>query len=162
MEVEKAGGGQLAFKTAVKHGDLYEYEYEDTCETYAQLYDTADNKMPYVLHIDTRGVYKFGMHYHGQNDDGSWHEPIAELSGTGTEGTLFDPSDDDDATFYNAADDPIPEADEAKPRHLLADHNPSACALSACAPSACAPSACALMWLSAADAVIRGSLLRTL
>ena len=122
MEVEKAGGGQLAFKTAVKHGDLYEYEYEDTCETYAQLYDTADNKLPYVLHIDTRGVYKFGMHYHGQNDDGSWHDPIAELSGTGTEGTLIYPSDDDDATFYNAADDPIPEADEAKPRHLLADH----------------------------------------
>ena len=109
MEVEKAGGGQLAFKTAVKHGDLYEYEYEDTCETYAQLYDTADNKLPYVLHIDTRGVYKFGMHYHGQNDDGSWHEPIAELSGTGTEGTLFDPTDDDAHTLYgDFGDEPIP------------------------------------------------------
>ena len=87
--------------------------HEGISETYALLFDTAGNKLPYVLHMDTRGVYPLGMHYHhGVNDDGSWHEPIAELSGT--EGTLFDPSDDDAAELYNA--EPIPEADEAKPR----------------------------------------------
>ena len=64
--------------------------------------------------MTTRGVYQHGMHYQGKHDDGSYHEPIAELSGTGTEGTLFDPSDDDDVTLYNA--EPIPEAGETKPR----------------------------------------------
>ena len=63
--------------------------------------------------MNTRGVYTFGEHYHGVGADGSWHEPIAELSSTGTEGTLFDPSDDDDVTLYNA--EPIPEAGETKP-----------------------------------------------
>jgi hypothetical protein len=99
--------------------------HEGISETYALLFDTAGNKLPYVLHMDTRGVYPLGMHYHhGVNDDGSWHEPIAELSGTGNEGTLFDPSDDDAAELYNADAEPIPEADEAKPRrapHQLAE-----------------------------------------
>ena len=86
----------------------------NTRETYAPLFDkSGGNKLPYVLHMNTRGVYTFGEHYHGVGADGSWHEPIAELSGTGTEGTLFDPSDDDDVTLYNA--EPIPEAGETKP-----------------------------------------------
>ena len=159
MEVEAAaGGGQLALKEVLVHGEPYEYAYEGTREQYARLFDKTGKELPYVLHIDTRGVYAHGMHYHGQTDDGSWHEPVAELSGTGNEGTLIDPTDDDARTISSSdfGDEPIPEADEAKPRHLLADHNPSACALSACAPSACAPSACALTWLPAADAVIRG------
>jgi len=148
-----AGGGQLALKEVLVHGEPYEYAYEGTREQYARLFDKTGNNIPYVLHIDTRGVYAHGMHYHGQTDDGSWHEPVAELSGTGNEGTLIDPTDDDARTISSSdfGDEPIPEADEAKPRHLLADHYPSACA-----PSACAPSACALMWLPAADAVIRG------
>ena len=90
--------------------------HEGISETYAPLYDKSGNKLPYVLPMNTRGVFTHGMHYHGVNDDGSWHEPIAELSGTGNEGTLFDPSDDDAAELYNADAEPIPEADEAKPR----------------------------------------------
>ena len=111
MEVDDAGGGgQLALKTAVKHGDPYEYAFQDTRETYAPLFDkSSGNKLPYVLHMNTRGVYTLGEHYQGQTDDGSWHEPIAELSGTGTEGTLFDPTDDDAHTLYgDFGDEPIP------------------------------------------------------
>ena len=89
MEVEAADGGggqQLSLKDVLVHGEPYEYKYEDTREQYAPLYDKTGNKeLPYVLHMDTRGVYAHGMHYHGQNADGSWHEPVAELSGTGTE-----------------------------------------------------------------------------
>ena len=115
MDIDDAGGGggQLALKDAVKHGDPYEYPYEyvyeGTREMYAPLFNTAGNKLRYVLHMDTRGVYTLGEHYQGQTDDGSWHEPIAELSGTGTEGTLFDPSDDDAHTLYgDFGDEPIP------------------------------------------------------
>jgi len=115
MEVEAAAGDQqLALKDVLGHGEPYEYAYENTLEQYALLFDKAGNQLPYVLHMNTRGVYTHGMHYHGVNADGSWHEPIAELSGTGNEGTLFDPSDDDAATLYGG--EPIPSADEAKPR----------------------------------------------
>ena len=154
MEVEAGvGGQQLVRKEVLVHGEPYDYEYKDTREQYAPLFDKSGNKLAFVLHISTRGVYSHGTHYQGQNANGSWHEPVAELSGTGNEGTLIDPTDDDARTISSSdfGDEPIPEADEAKPRHLLADHYPSACA-----PSACAPSACALMWLPAADAVIRG------
>lgn len=115
MEVEAAAGDQqLALKDVLGHGEPYEYAYENTLEQYALLFDKAGNQLPYVLHMNTRGVYTHGMHYHGVNADGSWHEPVAELSGTGNEGTLFDPSDDDAATLYGG--EPIPSADEAKPR----------------------------------------------
>ena len=109
MEVDEAGGGQLALKDVLVHGDPYEYAFKDTSR-YAPLFDkSSGNKLPYVLHMNTRGVYTLGEHYQGQTDDGSWHEPIAELSGTGTEGTLFDPSDDDAHTLYgDFGDEPIP------------------------------------------------------
>ena len=93
MEVEAAGGGQqLAPKDVLVHGDPYDYAYEDTLEQHALLYDKTGNQLNYVIHMNARGVYTHGMHYHGVNAGGSWHEPFAELSGMGNEGTLFDPS----------------------------------------------------------------------
>ena len=110
MEVEAAaGGGQLALKEVLVHGEPYEYAYEGTREQYARLFDKTGKELPYVLHIDTRGVYAHGMHYQGKDENGLYHEPIAELSGTGNEGTLIYPSDDDAHTLYgDFGDEPIP------------------------------------------------------
>ena len=93
------------------------------------------------------------MHYQGRNDDGSWHEPIAELSGTGNEGIMMDLSDGDTVTICTSdfGGESIPEADEVMPHHLLADHYLSAGALvagallttlSLCVRSLCVRSLC--------------------